>query len=123
MAYTLPAVAPFRSSRTCSRKIPTVVFDSVASVVGRTRNHRRFCLQAQRRGILQWHEADTQQTQQQGRSASVPEKLTATAARDWLRRSLEPYICRVAGVSFEGRQDLVSQLQEGTLSTTAQAAI
>ncbi|KAK9816032.1 hypothetical protein WJX74_000596 [Apatococcus lobatus] len=78
-----------------------------------SQSQRGLCLQAHRRGTLQWHEADPQRKHQQAPSTAVPEKLSATAARDWLRKSLEPYTCRIAGISFEGRQSLIPQLQEG----------
>ena len=54
-----------------------------------------------------------QARQQKTSAGRIAENLPALAARDWLRSSLEAYSCRVAGVSFEGRQVWISKLEAG----------
>ena len=112
MACTLPKSA-LGSCRTCQRSFPLAFGGQAFPIIGPASSQRGLSSQAQRHGTLQWHEAEPPRTQQQSLSPR-PEKLSAAAARDWLTKSLEPYTCRVAGISFEGRQGLVSQLQEGT---------
>ena len=112
MACTLPKSA-LGACRTCQRRLLLAFGRRAFPSTGLASSQRGVSLQAQKRGTLHWHEADPPRRQQQSLSYP-PEKLPAAAAREWLKNSLEPYTCRVAGISFEGRQGLISQLQEGT---------
>ncbi len=39
--------------------------------------------------------------------------LTVLEGREWLRQSMQPEALRIAGVTFEGRQELIARLQPG----------
>ena len=48
-----------------------------------------------------------------GNSFQHPQPLTLMEAREQMRSSVEPEAHRIAGVTFEGRQDAIQELQPG----------
>jgi len=52
-------------------------------------------------------------------SVQHPQPLTVKEAREQMRSSLKPLVHRIAGVSFEGRQDAVQELQPGMVPFNA----
>lgn len=50
------------------------------------------------------------------RQLSSETPMTVLEGREWLRQNVQPEALRIAGVTFEGRQELIARLQPGMSS-------
>lgn len=61
------------------------------------------------------------QTEAWSRQLSSDKPLTVLEGREWLRQTLQPEALRIAGVTFDDRQQLIARLQPGKSRVTLHA--